>query len=233
MYITRQAARSCGAVRAGDGMMGRGSAIIPPGRNGGHDRRHRRNRKRAKRGDDEWVPRSPSAGAPRYRGGSRVRTKAASRDMGSLGRRRHRHRPPFGKRHVRALAGVSSPEPIPSRRRRFPEMRGGIRFGPTLVVDDVQSTPIRQFLPMERIEVASARHLGGSETQARRVAQALDPALLSAEVEMEAEKRTNGSTLRQPVRQHRAPELAPSRTQPFEARTIPYGVSRMPKRRVR
>ena len=73
-------------------------------------------------------------------------------------------------------------------------------IGPTLVVDDVQSTLIRQFLPTERIAVASA-HLGDSKAQVRRVVHALDVALLSTEVEVEAGERTTeppwGSRLRQ------------------------------------
>ena len=73
-------------------------------------------------------------------------------------------------------------------------------IGPTLVVDDVQSTLIRQFLPTERIAVAST-HLGDTKAQVRRVVQALDVALLSTEVEVEAGERTTeppwGSRLRQ------------------------------------
>ena len=73
-------------------------------------------------------------------------------------------------------------------------------IGPTLVVDDVQSPLIREFLPTDRIAVASA-HLGDTKAQVRRVAQALDVALLSAEVEVEPGERAMealwGSRLRQ------------------------------------
>ena len=73
-------------------------------------------------------------------------------------------------------------------------------IGPTLVVDDVQSPLIREFLPTDKIAVASA-HLGDNKAQVRRVAQALDVALLSAEVEVEPGGRTPeppwGSRLRQ------------------------------------
>ena len=73
-------------------------------------------------------------------------------------------------------------------------------IGPTLVVDDVQSPLIREFLPTNRIAVASA-HLGDTKAQVRRVAQALKVALLSAEVEVEPGERTTeppwGSRLRQ------------------------------------
>ena len=73
-------------------------------------------------------------------------------------------------------------------------------IGPTLVVDDVQSPLIREFLPTDRIAVASA-HLGDTKAQVRRVAQALDVALLSAEVEVEPGERVReplwGSRLRQ------------------------------------
>ncbi|MDE2906932.1 MAG: hypothetical protein OXQ28_12715, partial [Acidobacteriota bacterium] len=73
-------------------------------------------------------------------------------------------------------------------------------IGPTLVVDDVQSPLIREFLPTDRIAVAST-HLGDTKAQVRRVARALDVALLSAEVEVEPGERTNeppwGSRLRQ------------------------------------
>ena len=71
---------------------------------------------------------------------------------------------------------------------------------PTLVVDDVQSPLIREFLPTDRIAVASA-HLGDSKAQVRRVAQALDIALLSAEVEVKPGERATeppwGGRLRQ------------------------------------
>ena len=73
-------------------------------------------------------------------------------------------------------------------------------IGPTLVVDDVQSPLIREFLPTDRIAVASA-HLGDTKAQVRRVAQALEVALLSAEVEVEPGERATeppwGSRLRQ------------------------------------
>ncbi len=73
-------------------------------------------------------------------------------------------------------------------------------MGPTLVVDDVQSPLIREFLPTNKIAVASA-HLGDTKAQVRRVAQALDIALLSAEVEVERGERAGeplwGSRLRQ------------------------------------
>ena len=78
--------------------------------------------------------------------------------------------------------------------------RGWHPIGPTLVVDDVQSPLIRQFLPTERIAVAST-HLGDTKAHVRRVAHALDVALLSAEVEVEAGEQTTeppwGSRLRQ------------------------------------
>ena len=71
---------------------------------------------------------------------------------------------------------------------------------PTLVVDDVQSPLIHQFLPTDRIAVASA-HLGDTSAQVRRVAQALDISLLTAEVDVERGKQTTeplwGSRLRQ------------------------------------
>lgn len=73
-------------------------------------------------------------------------------------------------------------------------------IGPTLVVDDVQSPLIREFLPTDKIAVAFA-HLGDNKAQVRRVAQALDVALLSAEVEVEPGGRAPeppwGSRLRQ------------------------------------
>ena len=78
--------------------------------------------------------------------------------------------------------------------------RGWHPIGPTLVVDDVQSPLIREFLPTDRIAVASA-HLGDNKAQVRRVAQALDVALLSAEVEVEPGERAGeplwGSRVRQ------------------------------------
>lgn len=78
--------------------------------------------------------------------------------------------------------------------------RGWHPVGPTLVVDDVQSPLIRGFLPTNRVAVASA-HLGDTKGQVRRVAQALDVALLSDEVEVEPGERAGeppwGSRLRQ------------------------------------
>lgn len=56
--------------------------------------------------------------------------------------------------------------------------------GPTLVVDDVQSPLIRKCLSTDKIAVVSA-HLGGDSAQVQRVAQALDVALLSDEVDVE------------------------------------------------
>ena len=78
--------------------------------------------------------------------------------------------------------------------------RGWHPVGPTLVVDDVQSPLIREFLPTNSIAVASS-HLGDTKAQVRRVAQALDVALLSAEVEVEPGERAGeplwGSRLQQ------------------------------------
>ena len=77
--------------------------------------------------------------------------------------------------------------------------RGWHPIGPALVVDDVHSPLIREFLPRDRTAVASA-HLGDTKAQVRRVAQAIDVALLSAEVEVEAGERATeplwGSRLR-------------------------------------
>ncbi len=53
----------------------------------------------------------------------------------------------------------------------------------SLVVDDVQSPFIRQFLPGDRITVAAA-HLGETRKQIRRVAEHLDVSLLSDQVEV-------------------------------------------------
>ena len=69
---------------------------------------------------------------------------------------------------------------------------------PTLVVDDVQSPLIHQFLPTDRIAVASA-HLGDTSAQVRRVAQALDISLLTAEVDVEPGKTNDGTAVGQPV----------------------------------
>ena len=78
--------------------------------------------------------------------------------------------------------------------------RGWRPIGPMLVVDDVQSPLIREFLPTDRIAVASA-HLGDTKAQVLRVVQALDVALLSAEVEVKPGERATeplwGSRLRQ------------------------------------
>ena len=78
--------------------------------------------------------------------------------------------------------------------------RGWRPIGPMLVVDDVQSPLIREFLPTDRIAVASA-HLGDTKVQVLRVVQALEVALLSAEVEVKPGERETeplwGSRLRQ------------------------------------
>ena len=78
--------------------------------------------------------------------------------------------------------------------------RGWHPIGPMLVVDDVQSPLIREFLPTDRIAVASA-HLGDTKAQVLRVVQALDVTLLSAEVEVKPGERATeplwGSRLQQ------------------------------------
>ena len=58
-------------------------------------------------------------------------------------------------------------------------------IGSKLVVDDVQSPLVHQFLPTDRTAVASA-HLGDTPTQIKRVAHALDVALLSDAVDVES-----------------------------------------------
>ena len=57
-------------------------------------------------------------------------------------------------------------------------------IGSKLVIDDVQSPLVHQFLPTDRTAVASA-HLGDTPTQIKRVAHALDVALLSDAVKVE------------------------------------------------
>ena len=69
-------------------------------------------------------------------------------------------------------------------RARLYGRRAWHAIGSKLVVDDVQSPLVHQLLPTDRIAVASA-HLGDTPTQIRRVAHALDVALLSDAVEVE------------------------------------------------
>ena len=69
-------------------------------------------------------------------------------------------------------------------RARLYGRRAWHAIGSRLVVDDVQSPLVHQFLPTDRTAVASA-HLGDTPTQIRRVAQALDVALLSDAVDVE------------------------------------------------
>ena len=64
---------------------------------------------------------------------------------------------------------------------------GGRRWhpvGPTLAVDDVKSPLILQFLPKQKLTVASA-HLGETSDQIRRVAEALELGLLQDDVSVE------------------------------------------------
>ena len=69
-------------------------------------------------------------------------------------------------------------------RARLYGRRAWHAIGSKLVVDDVQSPLVHQFLPTDRTAVASA-HLGDTPTQIRRVAHALDVALLSDAVDVE------------------------------------------------
>lgn len=69
-------------------------------------------------------------------------------------------------------------------RARLYGRRAWHAIGSRLVVDDVQSPLVHQFLPTDRTAVASA-HLGDTPTQIRRVAHALDVALLSDAVDVE------------------------------------------------
>ena len=69
-------------------------------------------------------------------------------------------------------------------RARLYGRRAWHAIGSKLVVDDVRSPLVHQFLPTDRTAVASA-HLGDTPTQIRRVAHALDVALLSDAVDVE------------------------------------------------
>ena len=69
-------------------------------------------------------------------------------------------------------------------RARLYGRRAWHAIGSKLVVDNVQSPLVHQFLPTDRTAVASA-HLGDTPTQIRRVAHALDVALLSDAVDVE------------------------------------------------
>ena len=70
------------------------------------------------------------------------------------------------------------------QRARLYGRRAWHAIGSRLVVDDVQSPLVHQFLPTDRTAVASA-HLGDTLTQIKRVAHALDIALLSDAVKVE------------------------------------------------
>ena len=69
-------------------------------------------------------------------------------------------------------------------RARLYGRRAWHAIGSRLVVDDVQSPLVHQFLPTDQTAVASA-HLGDTPTQIKRVAHALDVDLLSDAVDVE------------------------------------------------